>query len=1200
MTLEARPKRAARRAQRAWLRSLRLARTSRLRRLGVWLVMLLLLGGLAGYRYVTDSNRLRRMTQAYLQQFFTTAVTVGEVQFTLMEGIQVSDVRVADPDAPVDGQPLLGCEGVWLRHDPLALLLGRFEVDELVATRPVCRANYNAEAGEFNIQRVVRAPTAESHGGIPKLPELRIQEAHLLLYADDPGSAAAVEDIALSVTAQPGAGGRTYDVAWTARTNRTSRGRFTADLRHGVVEDREGGAPWLSLTAASMVIEATDPRARWWIDALGVTGRFRIVDYVLSRRADAAHKNHIVLEFEDARLSVPIDPVEEESSPDDRFVRLDQVTGRVVVSADGARAELAGLLGGAPCRLAGELRGDVSRRMRFADVGFDVKVELAGLELPRTDADAPAHERRFVNRWDRLRYFFRDFAPRGRVDIVAALAKRPGAGAGIELRRAQIHALGNEVHMSMFPYTISDVEGALELTPDGVFLNGLTGRHGDGEICAHGWFGGMPAINPAELFVSGRNIPLDDDLCAPIEGRHRTTWERFAPRGLADIDVRMWRPAGSGKPAPWAVEIDADLQGVDAEFEAFPYPLRDLRGNVRIRGDTFEVTGVHGACGSGRMHADGRVRTSAGGLEELDLRVRTETLPLDERLLAALPPDGRDELEALAVAGTVAAEVQLADVDGEAAYDVTVDLAGARATPRALPVPLNALAGRVRIQPDGVTLDDVSGEAQGGRWRASGRIARVPEAQTHVAVRGENVQLTEELRAALPNPIREALAPWRIDGTFDLEGDFGDEASQRQIRVGLDGATVTHRDFPIAWQVGSGEVVLAGERAWLRGVRATHAGAELTLTGEVSAASGELACAVRDLSLQDGVRESLPWRWRRRWNDLNPRGRVDLYDGVITWQRAEGVDALVWRLGGTLLLQDMELATTPPLRSVSGQVDLGGEATGSLADVFLKGDLRLKQVVAGDHAFTDITGRVLRDGAGKRLRFDQLNANLHGGVATGELNFDEVGGESHYSLEMTLQRAQVAGFVGTKAESTHGEGAGAPMSGYVDGRFFLTGVAGDVSRRRGGGRVQVREAELFRLPLLLSVLHVINLSAPEASAFQSASTRLTVVGDELRLRNIELAGGALALIGEGSMALSTGELDLRLVTVSPHRWAKLPVVSEMMEGMARELVEVQVTGTLREPRAEAQPLRNLEAMLEAILTLRNVREEDRPTIPPGQ
>ncbi len=73
------------------------------------------------------------------------------------------------------------------------------------------------------------------------------------------------------------------------------------------------------------------------------------------------------------------------------------------------------------------------------------------------------------------------------------------------------------------------------------------------------------------------------------------------------------------------------------------------------------------------------------------------------------------------------------------------------------------------------------------------------------------------------------------------------------------------------------------------------------------------------------------------------------------------------------------------------------------------------------------------------------------------------------------------------------------------------------------------------------------------------------------------------MIGSGTMAMSTQELDIKLVTVSPHRWAKLPIMTELLEGAARELIEVAVTGTPQKPQATARPLRGLEKAINTLV-----------------
>lgn len=1174
------------RNRRRWRR--RRARVSRLRRWSVVGLLVLLAALTATYRYMTRPHRLRPLVEGYLQQFFDTKVEIGQVDFSIGEGFQITGVEVADPD--VDGALLLDIEGMWLRHDPLALMLGRIEVDEIVAMRPVCQARFDPEVGRFNFQRVLRLPRAEGRKRMRDLPALRIQDAHLLMYADDDPGARQVENVAFSITGGAAADGRrAYDVAWVAQTDRRSEGHFELDLEQRRIVDHEGGAPWLSLEAALIAVEAMEPRAKRWIDLLGVTGRFRIMDYSIGLFGARAADNRLAFEFDAARLSVPIDPAEEVLPAEERFLRLESVAGRVAVDAEGATADLSGTLEGSPCRMRGRLRGDVNRSLRFGDLGFELEVDASGLRIPRLDDRAAPREERFIARWQGLRRFYRNFDPGGVVDISASLRKMPGADAVVELRHARITARGGEMTFQGFPYRVTEITGEFTLSPEFVCFSGLHGRHDMGEISAQGWMGGLKLSSPCVLSVVGKGIPLDDDLCAALTARHRRTWDRFSPRGVADIDVVMVRGAGTGGPAPWSFDIDAQLQGVDAEFDGFPYPLADLVGEVRVRGDVFEVIGVTGRCGAGTLTADGFVQTSREGVEDIDLRLLADAVPLDGTLVAALPVDGRAQLEPLDASGTACIQVQLVEDDGQVNYAISADLADARVQPQVFPVEVDAIRGSVQVEQEAVALEQVRGQACGGWLEVNGQVSRQAGGMRDLSIRGEQILLTDALRAALPESVRAQLAPWEIEGPFDVVGQVGTQSGHR-VQLALDGATVRHALFPLAWRIGAGAVVIEQERVWLRDVRATCDGAELVFSGSVDGDGGAIDYTLKGAKLDGALGEALPWRWRRRWNDLAPRGTVDLLNGRLSWTHAEGQSEPVWDFTGELVLHDVGLSAGANIDSMNGQIGLAGQAPAGLAQVFLKGDLHLDRLRVAGFELESLHGRMLRDGVGRRLRFDELSARLYGGELAGEVNIEESAGETTYNLAATVQRAAVEGFVQARGQNAAAAGA-SELSGYVDGRFFLTGTAGDVASRRGGGRIQVRDAELYRLPLLLSILQVINLSPPEASAFQSASARLTIVGDTLRFRNVELAGGALALLGDGTMALSSGAIDLRLVTVSPHRWAQVPVVSEMVEGLSRELIEVEVSGTLREPKVVAQPLRNMEVMLEAILTAGKASEE---------
>jgi hypothetical protein len=63
--------------------------------------------------------------------------------------------------------------------------------------------------------------------------------------------------------------------------------------------------------------------------------------------------------------------------------------------------------------------------------------------------------------------------------------------------------------------------------------------------------------------------------------------------------------------------------------------------------------------------------------------------------------------------------------------------------------------------------------------------------------------------------------------------------------------------------------------------------------------------------------------------------------------------------------------------------------------------------------------------------------------------------------------------------------------------------------------------------------------------------------------------------------MRTKQLDVRLLAGSPLR-LRLPILTDLLEGASRELMEVRLTGTFQEPTIEPQPLKSLAKALKRI------------------
>ncbi|RME37797.1 MAG: hypothetical protein D6788_08715 [Planctomycetota bacterium] len=215
------------------------------------------------------------------------------------------------------------------------------------------------------------------------------------------------------------------------------------------------------------------------------------------------------------------------------------------------------------------------------------------------------------------------------------------------------------------------------------------------------------------------------------------------------------------------------------------------------------------------------------------------------------------------------------------------------------------------------------------------------------------------------------------------------------------------------------------------------------------------------------------------------------------------------------------------------------------------------------------------EGAGA-LTIRDLQGGLYGGNLSGEAELRFAADGVAYRLSTAMLGVQIAPWFAqtsrSSPDSSESEHEPSDMAGLADGHLYLSGILGDPASRRGGGRFEIREGKLYKLPFFLAILQVLSLSVPQEDAFDRASASFFITGNRVRLRDVVLRGPALTLVGQGRMTLPDRAIDLDLVNTGPRRWSHVPLLAEVVEGTSSRLVDLHVTGPIDRPRVRARPL----------------------------
>ena len=123
----------------------------------------------------------------------------------------------------------------------------------------------------------------------------------------------------------------------------------------------------------------------------------------------------------------------------------------------------------------------------------------------------------------------------------------------------------------------------------------------------------------------------------------------------------------------------------------------------------------------------------------------------------------------------------------------------------------------------------------------------------------------------------------------------------------------------------------------------------------------------------------------------------------------------------------------------------------------------------------------------------------------------------------------------------------------------MQGAWGDVSSRRGRGDVTVAGKSMYRMPVILGLLQITNLSLPISSPFNEGSSRYSLDGKKVTFENIELKSKDMVMKGNGSLDFGSKNVRLTFVTDNPG-WPALPFVGDPLVTLRPGGPKWQVTG----------------------------------------
>jgi hypothetical protein len=810
---------------------------------------------------------------------------------------------------------------------------------------------------------------------------------------------------------------------------------------------------------------------------------------------------------------------------------------------------------------------------------------------------------------------------------------RAEPGGPIEVSGA-VEVLDGNFVFDRFPYPLRRATGRITIGRDpktGIDvltidnLSGLgviDGPNRDARVTVNGIIGPLGPEAGVSIRVTGKGIENEPALRAAFPRDVRRALKSMdatgtgeKPQFRANFTCDILRPIGIRR--PWTVNTDIELLDASGALSAFPYPLSGLRGWLRIRDDYVKIENLSMTKGDASLVIDGKVswhshpRDSAESLGEPtpvplrpELTITARSVPIDAQLIAAIPESKRKWVEKLGLGGTL-------DIDGrvfpvhetgdEVDVDLDIRLRNVSAWPKDGTFAVSDMSGTLHLTGGRLELIDIAGRREEAKVGVSGLI-EWPDEKPRLAlnVSAEGLALDTPLYQLLPRPAQEAWDALKPEGRIDLKlGIKADDLENQPIALGSvaleivpRGLSITPRVVPYRLDDLGGKVTLSEGTVTLHDLTGKHEGAKISLAGTGSLRDDgqwSLAIGGRDVPVDEPLLRALPVTLSDLIRSVEMKGNVDFDLTKFVYRPAEpktGDKPKPATAPATtqsspadidfalrLVSHGASLDVGVPLSDVVGTATLEGQV---LADEVgkISGGFEIESMKLAHRTVRSMKATINKPGAEPILRLQDMQAELAGGDLAGavELHFGETT-QAGYALELVLRGADVRELAG-EMESQ--------VSGELSASLSLSGRWNDARSRRGRGDVAVSGRNMYRIPMVLGLLQITNLSLPITKPFSNASSRYSLDGQRVTLETIQLRSDTMSMDGYGYIDFADKQVRLTLNT-DDGNWDKLPIVGDLLRGAKQELLQIHVRGTLEEPKVEAKSFNTFQTTVDEVL-----------------
>jgi len=258
-----------------------------------------------------------------------------------------------------------------------------------------------------------------------------------------------------------------------------------------------------------------------------------------------------------------------------------------------------------------------------------------------------------------------------------------------------------------------------------------------------------------------------------------------------------------------------------------------------------------------------------------------------------------------------------------------------------------------------------------------------------------------------------------------------------------------------------------------------------------------------------------------------------------------------------------------------------------------RGELAVDSLTYNDFQLTELRGPVWFDDERALLggwtqprgtkRPRRLTAKCYGGTLLSDC-WVVFGSTPKYGLQADLQDGDLNRFAQEKLTGRQ------RLKGKVLASVDLGGAGPAAHSLSGRGKVRLREADLYELPIMVALLKILSIRVPDTTGFTTSDVDFRLEGDHVYLDHIDLSGDAISLVGNGEMNFDS-QIRLAFYSLLGRSEMQIPFVKKLLGSASQQVMLIHVSGDLSNPETRSEAFPGVAQALQQL-------QEGQPLFPP--